>query len=308
VSEASPAGGTGSVTPAPPVTEVIDRAREVELLEAALGSGAHVLLEGPPGTGKSTLLRKVAAGRHIPFVLVEGNAELTPARLIGNFDPALVLARGYQPDIFVDGPLVQAMRTGGLLYVEELNRVPEETLNVLLTVMSEGDLNVPRLGQVVAADGFRLVAAMNPYDAVGTARISMAVYDRTCRITMDYQSATAEAQIVRLRATDCDPDWRAAAVGLVRATRAHPDIRVGSSVRGAIDFVGLTVELAKLRGVEPDDWQAGLDAALVALSGRIRLQESCSRSPEQIVRELYVDAFGQPSDDQHSEGDRPGEA
>ena len=40
------------------------------------------------------------------------------------------------------------MREGGLLYVEELNRVPEETLNVLLTVMSEREITVPRLGRV----------------------------------------------------------------------------------------------------------------------------------------------------------------
>jgi MoxR-like ATPase len=87
--------------------QVIDRDQEAELLEAALRSGAHVVLEGPPGTGKSTLLRQVASGHKVPFVLVEGNAELTPARLVGHFDPALVLARGYRPDIFVDGPLLR---------------------------------------------------------------------------------------------------------------------------------------------------------------------------------------------------------
>ena len=95
-----------------------------------------MLLEGPPGTGKSTLLRQVASGREIPFVMVEGNAELTPARLIGHFDPALVLNKGYVPEIFEDGPLLDAMRTGALLYIEELNRIPEETINVLLTAMS----------------------------------------------------------------------------------------------------------------------------------------------------------------------------
>ncbi|MDP4935857.1 MAG: AAA family ATPase, partial [Ilumatobacteraceae bacterium] len=60
---------------------VIGRRREVELVVAALDADRHVLLEGPPGTGKSTLLRAVAEGLGIGFVFVEGNAELTPARL-----------------------------------------------------------------------------------------------------------------------------------------------------------------------------------------------------------------------------------
>ncbi len=279
----------------PPLAQaagVVGRGREVELLRAALDCGAHVLLEGPPGTGKSTLLRSVAAAGAVPFVFVEGNAELTPGRLIGHFDPAQVLTDGYSPEVFVDGPLVQALRTGALLYVEEVNRVPEETLNVLITVMSEAELHVPRLGRVAAAQGFRLVAAMNPFDAVGTARISAAVYDRCCRITMGYQSADDEADIVSLRAPQVPMAWLAQVVDLVRRTRAHPDIRVGSSVRGSIDMVRLAVSLGGLRGHEAVDWSVGLDAALVSLSGRVRLQESCARSPEDVVRELYEAVFG----------------
>ena len=284
-------------------TRVVGREREVELLVAALECGAHVLLEGPPGTGKSTLLRSVAEAGHVPFVLVEGNAELTPGRLVGHFDPALVLSRGYSPDVFVDGPLVEALRTGALLYVEEVNRVPEETLNVLLTVMSEGELHVPRLGRVAAAQGFRLVAAMNPFDAVGTARISSALYDRSCRLTMGYQSAEDETRIVELRAAGVDPAWRERAVELVRRTRAHPDVRIGSSVRGTIDLVRLAVALGARRPGGPTTWPTGLDAALVALSGRLRLQESCSRPSEDVVRELYVAVFGAQPRDEEPDGD-----
>ncbi|CUR53887.1 putative AAA-type ATPase [metagenome] len=282
---------------------VVDRDLEAQLLEAALLSGAHVLLEGPPGTGKSTLLRQVASGRRVPFVLVEGNAELTPSRLVGHFDPALVLSKGYRAEIFVDGPLLEAMRSGGLLYVEELNRVPEETVNVLLTVMSEGEIAVPRLGRVQAAPGFGLVAAMNPYDAVGTARISSALYDRTCRIAMGYQSRAAEQRILELR-TDCrDEQWRDRVVELVRDTREHPDIRMGSSVRGAIDTVGLAAQLARLRGVPLDDWTVGLHAATAALTGRIKLQESCPRTPEQVVAELYEKVFGpRPAGEEGDDG------
>ena len=295
-----------------PLGDAVGRSHEVELLLAALDGGAHVVLEGPPGTGKSTLLRAVAQAREVGFHFVEGNAELTPARLVGHFDPARVLSDGYIEEIFVDGPLVAALRAGGLLYVEELNRVPEETLNVLITVMSEAELHVPRLGKVLAAPGFRLVAAMNPFDAVGTARISSAVYDRTCRISMGYQPAADEIEIVLRRAPEVPDRWRARVVELTRRTREHPDVRVGSSVRGAIDLVRVAASLADARGGAVTDWQTGLDAAFVALSGRIRLSESAGRTPEQIVAELYEAVFGpRPAErgaDDGVGGDRPGEA
>jgi MoxR-like ATPase len=274
--------------------EVVGRRRELELVLAALAADRHVLIEGPPGTGKSTLLRAVAHGLGIGFEFVEGNAELTPARLVGHFDPARVLSDGYDPDVFVDGPLVVAMREGSLLYVEEINRIPEETLNVLITVMSEGELNVPRLGRVHAADGFRLVAAMNPFDAIGTARISGAVYDRVCRLAVGYQDATDEVTIVQRAAGDRagEPAWTALVVELVRRTRAHPDLRVGSSVRGAIDTAMVAHTLGSLRGMPVGSPSVGLDAALMALSGRVRVREGSVRTAEEIVTELWQDVFG----------------
>jgi len=233
----------------------------------------------------------VAEGLGIGFVFVEGNAELTPARLVGHFDPARVLNEGYEPDVFVDGPLVTAMRDGSLLYVEEINRIPEETLNVLITVMSEGELNVPRFGRVVAADGFRLVAAMNPFDAVGTARISGAVYDRVCRVSMGYQSAADEVKIASRAGDDLPSGWLDKVVDLVRRTRTHPDLRVGSSVRGAIDMAAVATSLASVRARRVTDRDVSLDAALVALSGRVRLREGSTRTSEDVVTELWNEVF-----------------
>jgi MoxR-like ATPase len=282
---------------------VVGRKRELELVVAALHGGRHVLLEGPPGTGKSTLLRSVAEAMGVGFAFVEGNAELTPARLVGHFDPARVLTDGYSADVFVDGPLVSALRDGSLLYVEEINRIPEETLNVLITVMSEGEITVPRLGTVKSSAGFRLVAAMNPFDAVGTARISSAVYDRVCRIAMTYQHAEDEIEIVqrelhqRNSAISVPSDWVAQVVEMVRRTRNHADLRFGSSVRGAIDTAVVATSLAAMRKTAVHDPTIGLDSALVALTGRVRLREGSVRTAEEVITEIFSDVFGVKPED-----------
>lgn len=282
---------------------VVGRKRELELVVAALYGGRHVLLEGPPGTGKSTLLRSVAEAMGVGFAFVEGNAELTPARLVGHFDPARVLTDGYSADVFVDGPLVSALRDGSLLYVEEINRIPEETLNVLITVMSEGEITVPRLGTVKSAAGFRLVAAMNPFDAVGTARISSAVYDRVCRVAMTYQHAEDEIEIVqrelhqRNSAISVPSDWVAQVVEMVRRTRNHVDLRFGSSVRGAIDTAVVATSLAAMRKTAVHDPAIGLDSALVALTGRVRLREGSVRMAEEVITEIFSDVFGVKPED-----------
>jgi MoxR-like ATPase len=271
---------------------VVGRRRELELVVAALMADRHIVLEGPPGTGKSTLLRAVAHELGIGFEFVEGNAELTPARLVGHFDPARVLTDGYTPDVFVNGPLVTAMVEGSLLYVEEINRIPEETLNVLITVMSEQELHVPRLGRVACTPGFRLVA-MNPFDAVGTARISGAVYDRMCRLSMTYQSAAEEVAIVeQALPAPLEAEWVGKVVELVRRTREHTDLRMGSSVRGAIDTARVAASLAEVRGVTPYQPSVGLDAAIVALSGRVRVREGSARTSEGIITELWEEVFG----------------
>jgi MoxR-like ATPase len=169
--------------------------------------------------------------------------------------------------------------------------------------MSEGELHVPRLGHVAAADGFRLVAAMNPFDAVGTARISGAVYDRVCRIDVGYQPAAEEVAIVTRTIPEVDDAWVGKVVALVRRTRDHPELRVGSSVRGALDATAVVSSLAALRGLPATDRGVGLDAVLVALSGRVRLREGAPRAAEEILTELYDEIFGPPAPGDAGGGD-----
>jgi MoxR-like ATPase len=281
---------------------VVGRRRELELILAAVAAGRDLLLEGPPGTSKSTLLRAITAEWGIPLVFVEGNADLTPAKLVGHHNPARVLREDYSADNFVDGPLLEAMREGGFLYIEEFNRAPEDTLNTLLTAMAEREVAVPRVGRVEALPTFRVIASMNPYDNVGTTRLSTGIHDRLCRLAVTYQDAESERGIVALRAPLAPETVPAAiatalvadAVALTRATRQHPDVRQGSSVRGAIDLTLVAGELRALRGDLASSAgyrETVFDAMLVALSGRIHLDETAESSPEAVLRQIWEDHF-----------------
>ena len=282
--------GTGRARRDAIKTELVGRGQELDLVLAAVTAGRDILLEGPPGTGKSTMLRAITGNWGIPFVLVEGNAELTPARLIGHHNPARVLREDYSADNFVAGPLVDAMRSGGFLYIEELNRAPEDTLNVLLASMAEREVAVPRVGTIAAEPTFRVLASMNPFDNVGTARISDSVYDRWCRLAVGYQDADEETDIVAVRTGSDDRTLIGDAVAITRATRQHPELRRGSSVRGAIDTVAIATELEAL-GSYSERERMVLDAALLALTARVGVDEASEASPEEVITEIWENHF-----------------
>ena len=142
---------------------------------------------------------------------------------------------------------------------------------------------------------------MNPYDNVGTTRLSTSVHDRICRLAIGYQDAAAERGIVALRAPL--PELAAAiydrlvsdAVAVTRATREHPDIRQGSSVRGAIDLTLVAGQLLGLRGLTSELAQeypeTVNDAMVVALSGRNFLDETVEATPEAVLRQIWEDQF-----------------
>lgn len=277
---------------------VVGRARELELLIAALSAGRDIVLEGPPGTSKSTLLRAIAQEWGVPMFLAEGNAELSPSVMIGHHSPSEVLASGYSEASFVPGPLVEAMTQGGILYVEEFNRAPEDTVNALLAAMSERRLAVPRVGEFAAQNGFRVIASMNVFDNLGTKRLSSSILDRMCRLSVDYQSAAEERDVVARHLGSRITQGVVDAVEITRATRHRDDVRQGSSVRGAIDLAMVIDRLAGMRRVQvppatddaqrsgPDYIQLVRDATQVALSARVHLHRGVDVAVEAVLDEI----------------------
>jgi MoxR-like ATPase/Mg-chelatase subunit ChlD len=264
---------------------LVGRVRELAALDAAFRAGRPVLIEGPHGVGKSVLIAQLCRRSGIRPVVVHGSVALTAAGLVGSHDPAQVLRSGYRPGAFQPGPLVTAMRGGMVLCLDEANRVPADVLSVLISVLSEARLEVPRYGPVVARPGFRFVAAVNPLDGTGTGALPEAFRDRLVRLTLGYQSAADERSIVRSQLPDADAALVRRAVHVTRASRRHPDVRLGASVRGAADLVAVAAHLRRFGHGEP-----GLAAALLALSAKIVLRPGVDRPVEAVIRELWAHA------------------
>lgn len=280
--------------------EVVGREREIELILTAVSTGRDLLLEGPPGTSKTTLLKAITGAWGIPLVFAEGNAELTPGRLLGHHDPARVLQDGFSEETFSPGPLVEAMRSGAFLYFEEFNRAPEDTLNTLLTAIADRKVTIPRVGTVIALPTFRLIGSMNPYDNVGTTRLSISIKDRFNRLAIDYQDAESERRIVALRSgidptSDFERQIVVDAVAVTRLTREHEAVMQGSSVRGAIDLALMTRELCAVRGCGVEDEIAYrnnfLEVMMVALSGRVTIDHAVEGDVVAVLREIWEGHF-----------------
>jgi MoxR-like ATPase len=261
---------------------IVGREKELALALAILRSNRHLLLEGPVGVGKTTVA--LALTRHIKreTFRVDGDERYTENKLTGWFDPPLVLKMGYHREAFFTGPLVQAMTEGGVLFINELNRMPESVQNVLLPTLDEGAVILPRIGEVRAKSGFQVIATQNPVDYVATGHLSEALKDRFEHVVLDYQSETEEMAIVA-EITGCrDEDLIQEAVLLTRATRIYPQFEKGASIRAAIAIV----EIAQNLGGE----KRLLDSALAALATRVELRDDESSSLRDVLESL-IDAF-----------------
>jgi len=258
---------------------IVGRERELATALAVLGAGRHLLLEGPVGVGKTTVALAVCAHLGRPTVRVDGDDRYSESKLTGWFDPPLVLERGYNADSFFAGPLVQAMRDGAVLFINELNRMPESVQNVLLPALDERIVQVPHIGVVRAAEGFQVVATQNPVEYVATGHLSEALRDRFEHLALEYQDAGEETAIVRRETGSDDAGLVTLAVRLTRATRRHPRFRKGASVRAAVAMVVIASSL---------DGESALRQAMeAALTTRVDLRDDIDADLSAALDELY---------------------
>ncbi len=267
---------------------IVGRTRELAMAVSSMRSRKHLMIEGPVGVGKTVLATAVARHLGAKVFRVDGDERYTEQKLAGWFDPPLVLEKGYVPEAFVPGPLTEAMRSGGVLFINELNRMPEGVQNILLPAMDEGVIDVPKVGTVRAEPGFVIIATQNPREFVATTALSEALSDRFELILIDYQSEAEETGIVSRRFPDADHDLVYRCVWIARRTRTHPNVRRGASIRAAMSMVELSRPF-------PGDVVDGVRrAAQMAIPTRIEMREEASASVSEVIDEIVNECFSLP--------------
>jgi MoxR-like ATPase/Mg-chelatase subunit ChlD len=273
---------------------IVGRATEIQMALTAVRSGKHLMIEGGVGVGKTVLAMAIAnhLDRHVSRV--DGDERYTEQKLAGWFDPPTVLQKGYGDQSFIPGPLTDAMRKGGVLFINEMNRMPEGVQNILLPAMDEGTIVLPHVRPVRAGDGFLVIATQNPREFVATTALSEALSDRFELLVLDYQSEEEETQIVRTKCPDAPEDTVRRAIWIARRTRSHPSIRRGASIRAALSIV-------ELADAAPGDDETRIRmAARMAVPTRIEVREESNSDAQKIIDEIVDECFAA----ERADGDR----
>ena len=266
--------------------KIIGRTEELRQIVLAHSVGKNILLEGNVGVGKTRLARAITeyyGSNDSDFYRVDCSEELLPHNLVGYYEPPLVIAKGYNEDSYKHGPLALAMLNGGCLFINEINRMPENTQNSLLTALDEGILEIPKLTTIKAHKDFFVVATQNPAAHVGVTVLGEALKDRFIWINLDYQNPEEEIQIIEQEANTTSKKITTISQNVIQATRKTISIRRGSSIRGAIDLATLINQYDN-----SDSTSNWVEAAVMALYNKIELEDGLTQSKKEIISSIVL--------------------
>ena len=232
----------------------------LEVVYLAARMQKPLLVEGPPGCGKTELAYAVAEAAGTFVERLQCYEGITEDKAIGKFDEALqklfletqgdrlsedwdsIRNRLHSLDFFAEGPLLRALRYRDrpcVLLVDELDKVDHAFEALLLEILSAWQVTVPKLGTIKAETVPFVVLSSNEERRLGDPLRRRCFYLR-----MEYPTVEREAEILAVRSTTKDPALRGQLAGLARALRGWslekpPSIAEMLDLAKALEIMGV---------------------------------------------------------------------
>jgi len=287
---------------------VLGKSYVIRLSLTALLSEGHLLLEDVPGTGKTSMARALAQSIRGTTTRVQFTPDLLPGDITG----MTVYDQRTGEFEFHRGPVFAT-----IVLADEINRASPKTQSALLEVMEEGHVTIDGVTHPVTPP-FLVIATQNPIEQAGTYRLPEAQLDRfLMKTAIGYPDHAATVRILDAaggpRAAVVEPvveldvvrDMISVArtvhidsvitdyvARLVDATRSHPDVRLGASVRGALALVRCAKTFAALQGrhyVVPDDVKALTEPVLAHRLGLDPESEFDGVTPPSVIAQILIE-------------------
>jgi len=278
-----------------------------ELLLVALLSQGHVLIEGLPGTAKTTLARTFAQVIGGKFKRVQGTPDMLPADILGFYH-----YRADGSSSFMPGPIF-----ANVILADELNRTTPRTQAALLEAMQEGQVTIERETHPLDQP-FIVIASQLPYGGAGTSLLSEVQIDRFMfRIWSGFPDREEEGKILRDIDEISEPNIspvatandiiqlqqevkkvyiadsiRSYIIDILNSLRCRQDLSLGPSPRGGIALFRGSRALAFIQGrdfVIPDDVK---NLIIPTLSHRLRITAEAEMeniTPEAIINKVAAE-------------------
>lgn len=276
----------------------------VRLVIGAVVSQGHILLEGVPGTAKTTLCRSLAIVLGLDYRRIQFTPDLLPSDVTGTkvFDQKNVEFQLQKGPIFCQ-----------FLLADELNRSPARTQSALLEAMQERQVTIE--GDTLDLPSpFVVMATQNPVEQEGVYRLPEAQLDRFLfRVHVGYPARSGEVDLLELQEAPAEPlramwsteklkriqkavdlvygsrEMKEYIVDLARASRQHPDVLLGASPRAAIFLQKAARARALLRGDSYFTHQDVQEIMVPVLAHRLIMRpesELSGRLVEDVIAEI----------------------